>query len=156
MHASPKNSCCNVCEIKFPPFLLLFQELYDQGARNYWIHNTGPLGCLPQVIATFGTDPSKLDELGCVSSHKRAAQLFNLQLHALCRKFQGEFEDANVTHVDVFTIKLILISNFSQYGKSMTAKCTGVYHEDPCSKFPGIKYKGNLFFLSETEVIVLS
>ncbi|XXG80752.1 hypothetical protein AAC387_Pa09g1543 [Persea americana] len=112
-----------------PTILLEFEqrikELYDQGARNFWIHNTGPLGCLPRVIAAFGNDPSKLDDLGCVSSHNRAAQLFNLQLHALCRKFQGDLKDANVTHVDVFPIKLNLISNFSQYGfeHPITACC---------------------------------
>ncbi|KAL0926407.1 hypothetical protein M5K25_002637 [Dendrobium thyrsiflorum] len=70
-----------------PTILLEFEtgvkKLYDQGARNFWIHNTGPLGCLTQNIAQFGKDPSKLDEYGCVSSHNRAAKLFNLQLHAL-------------------------------------------------------------------------
>lgn len=92
------------------------QELYDEGARNFWIHNTGPLGCLPQNIAKFGTDPSKLDELGCVSTHNQAAKLLNLQLYALCKKFQGNYTDANVTHVDVFSIKWNLISNHSKYG----------------------------------------
>ncbi|KAK4596035.1 hypothetical protein RGQ29_014208 [Quercus rubra] len=92
------------------------QKLYDQGARNFWIHNTGPLGCLPQNVAKFGTDPSQLDELGCVSQHNQASKLFNLQLHALCRKFQGQFSDANVTYVDIFTIKYNLIANYSRYG----------------------------------------
>ncbi|KAF9606559.1 hypothetical protein IFM89_026619 [Coptis chinensis] len=92
------------------------KKLYDQGARRFWIHNTGPLGCLPQNIATFGKDTSKLDELGCLSSHNRAAKLFNLQLHALCRKLQGQFSDANVTYTDIFTVKLNLISNYSRYG----------------------------------------
>ncbi|CAH1433393.1 unnamed protein product [Lactuca virosa] len=73
------------------------KKLYDDGARNFWIHNTGPLGCLAQNIAKFGTDPSKLDSLGCVSTHNQAANLFNIQLHALATKLQGQYSDANVT-----------------------------------------------------------
>ncbi|XP_021671181.2 GDSL esterase/lipase At1g54790 isoform X2 [Hevea brasiliensis] len=92
------------------------KRLYDQGARNFWIHNTGPLGCLTQNVAKFGTDPSKLDEFGCVSGHNQAAKLFNLQLHALCKKLQGQYVDSNVTYVDIYTIKSNLISNYSRYG----------------------------------------
>ncbi|CAI9766808.1 unnamed protein product [Fraxinus pennsylvanica] len=92
------------------------KNLYDQQARNFWIHNTGPLGCLPQNVAKFGTDPSKLDELGCVSTHNQASRLLNLQLHALTTKLQGQYPDANFTHVDIFTIKSNLISNYSRYG----------------------------------------
>ncbi|XP_052171338.1 GDSL esterase/lipase At1g54790 [Diospyros lotus] len=92
------------------------KKLYDQGARNLWIHNTGPLGCLAQNVAKFGTDASKLDELGCVSSHNQAAGLLNLQLHALTRKLQGQYPDANVTYVDIYTIKSNLIANYSRYG----------------------------------------
>lgn len=91
-------------------------KLYDAGARLFWIHNTGPLGCLPQNIAKFGTDQSKLDALGCVSAHNQAAQLFNLQLHALSKKLQGQYADANVTYVDIYTIKYNLLSNYSRYG----------------------------------------
>ncbi|KNA04481.1 hypothetical protein SOVF_199340 [Spinacia oleracea] len=91
-------------------------KLYDEGARFFWIHNTGPLGCLPQNIAKFGTDQSKLDALGCVTAHNQATQLFNLQLHALSRKLQGQYTDANVTYVDIFTIKSNLLSNYSRYG----------------------------------------
>ncbi|XP_062178229.1 GDSL esterase/lipase At1g54790 isoform X2 [Alnus glutinosa] len=92
------------------------KKLYDQGARYFWVHNTGPLGCLAQNIARFGTDQSKLDELGCVSSHNQAARLFNLQLHALCKKLQGQYMDANVTYIDIFTLKSNLIANYSLYG----------------------------------------
>ncbi|ONM03605.1 GDSL-like lipase/acylhydrolase [Zea mays] len=53
--------------VSIPTILLEFEnglkKLYDQGARKFWIHNTGPLGCLPQNIALFGKDPSQLDEL---------------------------------------------------------------------------------------------
>lgn len=103
-----------------PTILLEFEtgirRLYDQGARYFWIHNTGPLGCLAQNIAKFGTDPSKLDELGCVASHNQAAKTFNLQLHAFCAKLQGQYPDANITFVDIFTIKSNLIANYSKYG----------------------------------------
>ncbi|KAM3283944.1 putative protein isoform X1 [Capsicum chacoense] len=44
------------------------KELYDLGARNFWVHNTGSLGCLGQNIIKFKTDASKLDKLGCVST----------------------------------------------------------------------------------------
>lgn len=92
------------------------QRLYDEGARNFWIHNTGPLGCLAQNVAKFGTDLSMLDELGCVSGHNQAAKLFNLQLHALCKKLQGDYTDSNITYVDIYTIKYSLIANYSRYG----------------------------------------
>ncbi|KAG6646052.1 GDSL esterase/lipase At1g54790-like isoform X2 [Carya illinoinensis] len=103
-----------------PTILVEFEngikKLYDQGARNFWIHNTGPFGCLPQNVARFGTDPSKLDELGCLSAQNQAAKLFNIQLHALCIKLQAQYVDANVTFVDIFNIKFNLIANYSRYG----------------------------------------
>ncbi|KAL5796779.1 hypothetical protein ACOSQ2_001599 [Xanthoceras sorbifolium] len=113
-----------------PTILSLFgtgiQILYNEGARNLWIHNTGPLGCLPRIIANFGKESSKLDQLGCVKSHNKAANLFNQKLHDLCRMFQEQFPEANVTYVDIFSIKLDLISNFSQYGfKEPLAACCG-------------------------------
>ncbi|XP_023545469.1 GDSL esterase/lipase At1g54790-like [Cucurbita pepo subsp. pepo] len=92
------------------------QQLYNEGARNFWIHNTGPLGCLAQNVAKFGTDPSKLDEFGCVTSHNQAAKLFNLQLHALCKKLQGQYTDGTVTYVDIYSIKSNLIANYSRLG----------------------------------------
>ncbi|XP_022743040.1 GDSL esterase/lipase At1g54790-like [Durio zibethinus] len=92
------------------------KTLYDQGARNFWIHNTGPLGCLAQNVAKFGTDPSSLDELGCVSKHNQAAKVFNLQLHALCKKLQGQYTDSKFTYIDIYTIKSNLIANYSKFG----------------------------------------
>ncbi|WOL00620.1 GDSL esterase/lipase [Canna indica] len=99
--------------------------LYDQGARRFWIHNTGPLGCLAQNIAIFGKDPLKRDEFGCLSAHNRAAKLFNIQLHALCTKLRGVFADSSIIYVDVFNIKFDLIVNYFRYGfeHPITACC---------------------------------
>ncbi|KAJ3676315.1 hypothetical protein LUZ60_003727 [Juncus effusus] len=113
-----------------PTILLEFEaglkKLHDQGARNFWIHNTGPLGCLPQNIAFFGKDPTKLDEIGCLSAHNRVARIFNLQLHALCTKLKNQFGDSNVIYVDVYSIKLDIISNKAKYGfEYSTSVCCG-------------------------------
>jgi len=107
---------------------LLWQRLYEEGGRNVWIHNTGPLGCLAQNIAKFGTDSTKLDEFGCVSSHNQAAKLFNLQLHAMSNKFQAQYPDANVTYVDIFSIKSNLIANYSRFGKHFTKPLIDLNH----------------------------
>ncbi|KAJ6380182.1 hypothetical protein OIU76_016772 [Salix suchowensis] len=118
VHFTPKT--IDQIFASIPNILVEFEtgikKLYDQGGRNFWIHNTGPLGCLAQNVARFGTDPSKLDELGCVSGHNQAAKLLNLQLHALTKKLQGQYADSNITYVDIYTIKSNLIANYSRYG----------------------------------------
>ncbi|KAJ4822926.1 hypothetical protein Tsubulata_050365 [Turnera subulata] len=112
-----------------PNFLAEFEaglkKLYDEGARNFWIHNTGPLGCLTENVAKFGTDSSKLDEHGCVRGHNEAAKLFNLQLHVLTKKLKSQLSDSNITYVDIYTIKSNLIANYSLYGfeQSIMACC---------------------------------
>ncbi|XP_019164157.1 PREDICTED: GDSL esterase/lipase At1g54790-like [Ipomoea nil] len=103
------------------------QALYEEGARNFWVHNTGPLGCLAQNVAKFGSDPSKVDGLGCVRAHNEAASLFNLQLHSLCNKLQAQYSDANIIYVDIFTIKSNLIANYSTNGfEQPLMACCGV------------------------------
>ncbi|OMO77787.1 Lipase, GDSL [Corchorus capsularis] len=104
------------------------KKLYDSGARNFWIHNTGPLGCLPRIIASFGKNPSDLDEFGCVISHNRAANVFNKKLHdEVCVNFMTQqLPEANCTYVDIYSIKLDLISNYSEYGfQQPLAACCG-------------------------------
>ncbi|KAL4294338.1 hypothetical protein HN51_045163 [Arachis hypogaea] len=101
-------------------------KLYENGARSFWIHNTGPLGCLAVNVAKFESDPSKLDEHGCVISYNEAATTFNLQLRNLCDKFQHQYPNATVTHVDIFAIKLNLITNYSKLGfKEPIKSCCG-------------------------------
>ncbi|KAF4382758.1 GDSL esterase/lipase At1g54790 [Cannabis sativa] len=102
------------------------KRLYSEGARNFWIHNTSPFGCLPRIVDQFGKDPSKLDKFGCVTSHNNAANAFNSQLHDLCQKFRGQFPEAKVTFVDIYSIKYNLTANYSQFGfKQPIAACCG-------------------------------
>lgn len=106
--------------VLIPTIIDIFQDgikrLYAEGARNFWIHNTGPLGCIAQVVSLFGRDKSKLDEFGCVIDHNQAAKLFNSQLHGLFKKLPQQYPDSRFTYVDIFSIKSDLILNHSKYG----------------------------------------
>ena len=49
----------------------MFQQLYNEGARIFWIHNTGPIGCLPYSIINYKSNRGNLtnfDTNGCVKS----------------------------------------------------------------------------------------
>ena len=94
---------------------MFFQALYEQGGRKFWIHNTGPLGCLPQKISLF---PMKgLDRHGCISSFNAVATLFNTALRSLCQNMRDELKDTSIVYVDIYAIKYDLIANSSLYGK---------------------------------------
>ncbi|XP_022946014.1 GDSL esterase/lipase At1g09390-like [Cucurbita moschata] len=88
--------------------------LYGQGGRKFWIHNTGPLGCLPQKLSSFHT--KDLDRYGCISSYNNLATLFNKALSHLCQELRYELKDASIVYVDIYTIKYDLIANSSVHG----------------------------------------
>ncbi|XP_073156414.1 GDSL esterase/lipase LIP-4-like [Henckelia pumila] len=92
------------------------KELYDQGGRKFWVHNTGPLGCLPQKLALVQND--SLDSFGCISSYNEVAQLFNEGLRKLCQELRSDMKDVSVVYVDIYSIKLDIIANSSAYGFS--------------------------------------
>lgn len=95
----------------------ILQTLYDQGGRNFWVHNTGPLGCLPQKLSLVEKTSQDLDQHGCISRYNDAANLFNEGLRNLCQGLRSELKDATVVYVDIYAIKYDLIANSSKYGK---------------------------------------
>ncbi|CAB4285094.1 unnamed protein product [Prunus armeniaca] len=92
------------------------KALYDQGGRNFWIHNTGPLGCLPQKLSLV--EKKDLDPYGCLSSYNAAARSFNEALLDLCNGMRSELKDAVIVYVDIYAIKYDLIANSTKYGFS--------------------------------------
>ncbi|KAH9688717.1 GDSL esterase/lipase [Citrus sinensis] len=76
-------------------------KLLDQGGGNFWIHNTGPLGCFAHNVAEFGTDPFMIS----------------------VKKLKGDFEDLIISYVDLYTIKYILTANYSQYVEQPIMTC---------------------------------
>ncbi|KAL1549534.1 GDSL esterase/lipase LIP-4 [Salvia divinorum] len=108
--------------IKIPSILAeiknAIKEIYYQGGRKFWVHNTGPLGCLPQKLALAQNVSQNLDSIGCISSYNAAAKLFNEGLLHLCTELRSEMKDASIVYVDVFATKFDLIANSTTYGFS--------------------------------------
>ncbi|CAA2974943.1 GDSL esterase lipase At1g09390 [Olea europaea subsp. europaea] len=95
---------------------IAIKELYNQGGRKFWVHNTGPFGCLPQKLALEKHTSEDLDPFGCISSHNTIAKLFNGGLDHLCQELRSELKDATIIYVDIYAIKYDLIANSSKYG----------------------------------------
>ncbi|KAJ3702145.1 hypothetical protein LUZ61_005850 [Rhynchospora tenuis] len=92
------------------------KTLYENGARKLWVHNTGPLGCLPQKLALPRTNNSDLDAYGCLSTYNNAAREFNCQLSTLVDALSSELKDATIVYNDIFSIKYDIIANYTKYG----------------------------------------
>ncbi|XVF14015.1 hypothetical protein REPUB_Repub09cG0019900 [Reevesia pubescens] len=83
------------------------QHLYTRGARTFWIHNTGPIGCLPSTLLSIkNPPPGFLDKHGCVESHNDIAKEFNRQLKNRVIKLRTELPKAAITYVDIYAGKL--------------------------------------------------
>ncbi|XP_047326249.1 GDSL esterase/lipase At1g09390-like [Impatiens glandulifera] len=99
--------------------------IYSHGGRNFWIHNTGPLGCLPEQLVSNRANSRDYDKFGCLSPHNKAANVFNNQLNDLCKQLRSQMKDAKIVYVDIYTIKYDLIASSSIYGfeKPLMACC---------------------------------
>ncbi|KAA8529647.1 hypothetical protein F0562_034253 [Nyssa sinensis] len=97
-------------------FALAVEKLYQQGARAFWIHNTGPIGCLPYFVVNYPPKPGNADQNGCVKSYNEVAQEFNNQLKDRVSKLRSHLQDALFTYVDIYTAKYSLISEARKHG----------------------------------------
>lgn len=100
--------------------------IYQHGGRNFWVHNTGPLGCLPQKLATASTNASDIDNHGCLQSLNNAAKEFNTLLKAACGELRSALMNATIVYVDVYAIKYDLIANAALNGfENPSTACCG-------------------------------
>ncbi|GMN33802.1 hypothetical protein TIFTF001_046748, partial [Ficus carica] len=91
-------------------------KLYQKGVRIFWIHNTGPIGCLPFLVVTYPPKPEDADQNGCIKSYNEVAQEFNKQLKKEISKLRNQLSGAALFHVDIYSAKYSLISEASKYG----------------------------------------
>lgn len=114
---------------KIPPIVAqikyTIEALYGHGARKFWIHGTGALGCLPQKLAIPRDDDGDLDGNGCLKTYNNAAKSFNKQLSTVCKQLRQRVVDATIVFTDMFAIKYDLVANHTKYGieKPLMACC---------------------------------
>lgn len=92
--------------------------MYKLGGRKFWVHNTGPLGCLPAELATRKPNATDFDQYGCVKSLNEGAKAFNAKLDNLCQELRLQMKGATIVYVDIYSIKYNLIANSTHYGES--------------------------------------
>lgn len=88
--------------------------LYDNGARKFWIHGTGALGCLPALVVQESN--GEKDKHGCIASVNRAAKAYNKKLSQLCDDLRFHLKGATVVYTDMFAIKYDFVANHTKYG----------------------------------------
>ncbi|XP_057428034.1 GDSL esterase/lipase ENOD8-like [Lotus japonicus] len=88
--------------------------LYDLGARSFWIHNTGPIGCLPDILTRF--PKAERDRYGCATQYNEVAEYFNQNLKEALAQLRGKLPLAAITYVDIYSPKLDLFRNPEKYG----------------------------------------
>ncbi|KAJ8768229.1 hypothetical protein K2173_021169 [Erythroxylum novogranatense] len=130
------------------PLASAVQHLYKQGGRAFWIHNTGPIGCLPVNLFYVSNPPAGyLDEHGCVKAQNDMAIEFNGKLKDRIIKLREELPEAAITYVDVYAAKYGIISSAKNLGFADALKVCCGYHV----KFDHI-WCGNKGSVNNTEI----
>ncbi|KAH7515716.1 hypothetical protein FEM48_Zijuj10G0055900 [Ziziphus jujuba var. spinosa] len=102
------------------------KNVYGQGGRSFWIHNTGPVGCLPYILDRYLVTAAQIDKYGCATPFNEVAQYFNIRLKALVAQLRKDLPEAAITYVDVYSVKYTLISQAKKYGfKLPLVACCG-------------------------------
>ena len=110
-------SKCGLLIIMFFLSSHIWQQVYEGGARFFWLHNTGPIGCLPYNLIYYQEKPLNLDKYSCVEPQNAVAQAFNRHFKDMVLKLRRKHPHGVFTYVDVYTAKYELISNAKELGK---------------------------------------
>ncbi|KAL5552785.1 hypothetical protein UlMin_040186 [Ulmus minor] len=94
----------------------VIKGVYEEGGRSFWVHNTGPVGCLPYVLDRFLVTRAQIDKYGCATPFNDVAQFFNRRLKQALAQLRKQLPFAAITYVDVYSVKYTLITQAKKYG----------------------------------------
>ncbi|KAL5988071.1 hypothetical protein ACLOJK_035834 [Asimina triloba] len=97
-------------------FTIVIKNIYGQGGRFFWIHNTGPVGCLPYIMDRLLVTAAQVDKIGCATPFNEVAQYFNAKLKETVNKLRKDLPLAAFTYVDVYSVKYDLLHNSKKHG----------------------------------------
>ncbi|KAJ4960139.1 hypothetical protein NE237_020049 [Protea cynaroides] len=97
-------------------FSTIIKDIYGEGGRSFWIHNTGPVGCLPYIMDQLLITAPQVDKAGCATPFNEVAQYFNIRLKEAVNQLRKDLPLAAITYVDVYSVKYDLISQASNHG----------------------------------------
>ncbi|KAJ4974793.1 hypothetical protein NE237_007967 [Protea cynaroides] len=97
-------------------FSTIIKNIYWQGGRSFWIHNTGPVGCLPYILDLLLITAAQVDKVGCASPFNEVAQYFNQRLKEAVAQLRKDLPLAAITYVDVYSVKYSLYRQASKQG----------------------------------------
>ncbi|XP_024990979.1 GDSL esterase/lipase At3g26430-like [Cynara cardunculus var. scolymus] len=97
-------------------FTTTIKNVYDRGGRTFWIHNTGPVGCLPYILDTHLITAAQVDEIGCATPFNEVSQYFNNKLKEAVIELRKELHLAAITYVDIYSVKYSLIGKAKKLG----------------------------------------
>uniref|UniRef100_A0A7N0UVJ7 GDSL esterase/lipase n=1 Tax=Kalanchoe fedtschenkoi TaxID=63787 RepID=A0A7N0UVJ7_KALFE len=107
-------------------FRTAVKNVYFRGGRYFWIHNTGPVGCLPYIMDRLLIRAPDVDKVGCATPFNQVAQYFNHKLKEAIVQLRKDLPEAAITYVDVYTAKYTLIRHARKYGfKDPLRACCG-------------------------------
>uniref|UniRef100_A0A803M722 Uncharacterized protein n=2 Tax=Chenopodium quinoa TaxID=63459 RepID=A0A803M722_CHEQI len=117
-------------------FAMAIKKLHSLGGRTFWMHNTGPIGCLPYILVKYPPQPGNVDEAGCVKSYNEVAKEFNKQLKNRISELRTQLHDSLFVYDDIYSAKYSLISESKKYGfvdpLGFCCKHTGNYSSLHC------------------------
>nr|XP_043637007.1 GDSL esterase/lipase At3g26430-like [Erigeron canadensis] len=97
-------------------FTTTIKNIYVSGGRSFWIHNTGPVGCLPYIMDTRLITAAQIDKHGCASPFNGVSQYFNEKLKEAISQLRKELHLAAITYVDIYSVKYSLIAQSKKLG----------------------------------------
>lgn len=91
-----------------------------EGAMFFWIHNVGPIGCLPHTVKSClkAIQGCELDQNGCAKFRDEMVQEFNGLLKEEVSKARGKNPKATFTYVNLYAAKHNLITQAKNLGTS--------------------------------------
>lgn len=94
----------------------MVQNIHKLGGRSFWIHNTGPVGCLAYVLDRVPITAGQVDKVGCAAPFNEVAKYYNFKLKETVVELRKEFPSAAFSYVDVYSVKYELFAHATNHG----------------------------------------